>query len=174
MPRAAILALFMLLFSGVAAADSRIVVTLEGDCTQVACRADGTPYVLKDGTIVIYPGESLAFDFPAMGDTPGTPHFLADTKANPAWKPADGSTILTLDYSGGGMPMLGIRQTSSKFMKADLYLGRASGNTIRGAYTSSCALMPRVIDMEQWQQELGPLLVNNIRFLPDSNTMSCD
>jgi hypothetical protein len=127
----------------------------DADCGTLACRPLGSldaldvhgqkislpvpksPYVTRDGTIVIYPGETLTFAFQPSGDTLGPATYLA--------KP-------------GGNASNGI-----------------SGDRLLGSYTSTCPLISNVMGNEMWQQPLGPILLSNIRFLPDAGaTMVCD
>jgi len=165
------------------------VVTYGADCGASGCRAGGTsidikgadgrdysipvarsPYVLADGTIVIYPGESLVFEIPG-GDTPGTPHLLADgASAGP------GAATLTLNYSVRDTMMeLNISNGFDKSLKLDAYLGSPRGDSWSLHYTSSCTVLPHIFDMESWPAPLGPIFISNIRYLPaGGTTMTCD
>ena len=66
----------------------------------------------------------------------------------------------------------GLALTKPDAIIADIRLGAYNG--LHLIYTSSCAILPKMFDSEGWPEPLGPLVLNNIRFLPDSNTMSCN
>jgi hypothetical protein len=40
-------------------------------------------------------------------------------------------------------------------------------------YTSTCPILPKIFGNEAWPEPLGPLIIRNVRFLPDSNQIDC-
>ena len=160
----------------------------DADCDTVACRPAGTadlgtrdrhtvsapvpksPYVTKDGTIVIYPGEKLLFDFPQAGDTPGLPHYLA----NPTGSETNTLSVEFTQAKDGNPAMLMLRQTTSHTIKVDATMTVLEDGRVMATHTSTCPLWPNVMGNEMWQQPLGALLIDNVRYLPPSTTMSCE
>lgn len=164
------------------------VVSFGADCGASGCRAGGTtldivgrdghtysipvahsPYVMADGTIVIFPGEKLVFEIPA-GDKPGVPRLLADGA-----DAAPGATTVSLDYQdANAMMTLNIRNGSTGLLKLDAYFGLPDGDNWKLHYTSSCAVPPHIFDLENWPAPLGPIFIGNIHYLPTSGSMSCN
>jgi hypothetical protein len=127
---------------------------------------------MADGTIVIYPGEELRFDFPNAGDTLGTPHLLAKGEDAPA-----GTPTLVLDYKVDeehAMMELLLKSGFTKTVKLDAYLGFPSGDDWKLHHTSTCALLAHISGFETWPAPLGPIFISNIRYLPANSVMSCN
>ncbi|EGF89883.1 hypothetical protein ABI_43060 [Asticcacaulis biprosthecium C19] len=86
---------FLLILASAAQAETLEQKPIDQVCAERACRAGGyeaavfvdddnnftpipvarSPYVLEDGDILVYPGETFAVVFPAEGDNPGKPTF---------------------------------------------------------------------------------------------------
>ncbi len=162
----------------------------DADCGQTMCRPGGnrvqlqldgqrtigftvpkSPYVTKDGAIIIYPGETLEFDFPQAGDTLGTPRFLRDMKngikANApatAGLPAALTVEFKQDMSGvNPFMIMNLRHTMAKTLKLDATVSGFTHEGLKQAHSSTCALMPKLTDIETWPGVLGPVVLTNGR-----------
>lgn len=154
-----------------------------------------SPYV-KDGAILIFPGETLAFELPFDGDKIGEPKFLGTYQpdfpmlrdpAGPALPKLDKSKLapntLVLSYGqmdgrgkGGPSMMLTLTQNLPMTVKLDAFmtvLRPDSSETVQ-AYTSTCPLMPNRNSFENWPNALGPMILSNFRFQASGTAMVCD
>ena len=184
------------------------------DCAKTACREGGfnlaiavdkdhyttipvthSPYVLPDGSILIFPGETLVFELPMEEEKIGIPKFVAeylperpaerDPQA-PSVTPRDlpkldktqlpaNSFVLSYGPMGREPGMnLDMWQNSPKTVKVDAVMSVIRRDKYIHARTSTCPLMPKIIGFEMWQDPMGPMILQNIRILPDGSGMVCD
>jgi hypothetical protein len=169
----------------------------DADCGQLSCRPGGnrvelhldaeralsfavpkSPYVTKDGSIIIYPGETLEFDFPNAGTDLGPPRFLRDTKNNVTSSDsaaAKAPAALTIDFEqetiGGGPYMhMNLRHTLTKTLKLDATISGFTREGLKQSHSSTCALMPKIFDDESWPGILGPVVLANARVVDNAKT----
>lgn len=156
------------------------------DCATLACRPAGSldgldmrenkvslpvprsPYVTADGTIIVFPGETLVFTFANAGETPGKAVYVA----NPTGKEVN---TLTVTYEQKGTSnMLFLEHSMGGTLKLDATMTAYSGSRYLAAYTSTCPLRPGLKGNEMWMQPLGPILLANLRFIGTGNSFVCD
>jgi hypothetical protein len=194
----------------------------DDDCSRTACREGGfqialrvdekryisipvtrSPYVLADGSILTFPGETLVFQFSMEGEKLGAPKFVAAYEPDyPAQRDpqGDGGTVSTgnLPKLTGALPKdqlaafppgtfivsygqfkdrsmnLTMRHNLPHTMKLDAVMAVITPEKYLPQYTSTCPLMPNVFGNEMWLHPVGPMVLRNFRFLPDGAPMVCD
>jgi hypothetical protein len=212
-----VIAIFALGFSGAAlAADQG-----SDDCAKTQCREGGfqialtvdkehyttipvthSPYVLPDGAILIFPGETLVFRLPLDGDKIGTPVFVAEyapempAERDPNAPPPpfrdlpklkgdlgadqlapfpEGTFIVSYGQHGRepGMFMV-MMHNLPKTAKLDAVMSIITPGKYELHPTSTCPLMPKIFGMENWPHPIGPMILKNLRVLPDGSGIVCD
>jgi hypothetical protein len=191
-------------------------------CLKTACRAGGyaiaisidkehyttvpvthSPYVdPENGTIVIFPGETLVFKLPVVDGKIGMPVFVAEyapempMEADPKGvappvrdlpklkgeMPADvlapfpeGTLIVSYGQRGHApSTFLTLTQNFPKTVKLNAVMSIIRQNAYEMHPTSICPLMPKVYAFETWPHPIGPMFLKNVRFLPDGAAMVCD
>jgi hypothetical protein len=188
------------------AADSAAV------CASQACRTGGSnvalrvddktfttipvshsPYVLPNGAILIFPGETIAVQFTVDGDKLTAPKFLkAYAPRLPAQVSKDGklsdpdTSGLTKDDAGAlppntlllsygqfkGQPgmVLELEHNMPRTVKIDAIMAVIQGGNYVQKPTSTCPIKTKLVGFETWQQPLGPMMVANTRFVADGDT----
>lgn len=173
----------------------------EADCSHADCRPGGnrtflhydsqhgvefvvprSPYLGNDGSIVIYPGETLLFDFPqATANSPGRPRFLrtedGEVKSN---DPAAAGARATLRVSYRQEPLapgqfgmaLDVKHLLPATLKFDTTISHFMTDRIVQAKSATCALAPNRTGGETWPELVGPLVLSDLRFgeQPGGNT----
>lgn len=191
-------------------------------CAKTACRAGGnriavstdqerytsilvshSPYVdPNDGTIVIFPGETLVFRLPVADGKIGTPEFVAEyapempMEADPAAPPPpvrelpklkggmpvdilapfpEGTLIVSYGQRGRSpMTYLTLVHNLPKTVKLDALMALIQPHAYDIRPTSTCPLMPKVFSFESWPHPIGPMLLKNIRYLSEGGGMVCN
>lgn len=199
---------------------------MEALCATIACREGGfeamiaidavkhtyigvpvnrSPYVTPEGSILIFPGEALLFQFDGDSETPGTPKFvrayaarypaqididgrLDDNPENASLPPVPekGGTIdyaalppnsLYLDYGQAvdgkkTMMMLVVDGSFTKMLKFDatMYVPQPGEGGYDEAYTSTCPVHPQSGVFEFWPHPIGPIFLDNFRFVSADET----
>lgn len=158
-----------------------------------------SPYVLPDGSILIFPGETLAFEVPFDGEKIGTPKFLGEYQPqypmmrDPEGPPAPPSNLpkleqlppntLVLSYGQMGgraqsdpLMMLTLSHNLPKALKVDAIMTviRPRATVYEQAPTSTCPVIAKGAGFESWPDPLGPMVLRNIRVLPDGAPMVCN
>lgn len=184
-------------------------------CAKTACRAGGfsikvsvdkehftslavthSPYVEEDGTILIFPGETLVFRLPAEGDKLGAPQFVAeyapqmpaerdtpDSRSLPKLSgalPADvlapfptGSFVISYGQRGREpSTYLIMAHNLPQTLKLDAVMMIIRPGKYEPHATSTCPLMSKVFGFEHWPHPIGPMLLKNIRV--PTGGMVCD
>jgi hypothetical protein len=192
----------------------------DSGCEMTACRPGGfklavffdrdhytgisvthSPYVLPDGAILIFPGETLVFELPLDGEKIGRPKFLGAyqpkypmmsdpdaplppspnlEKLDPAKLPPN-TLVLSYGQTGGRaqgdpMMMLTLSDNLPMTLKLDAIMTviRPHTTAYEQVPTSTCPLMPKAFGMESWPNALGPMILRNIRVLPAGAPMGCN
>ncbi len=196
---------------------------LDALCAQIACRKGGyeavirvddkryttvpvsrSPYIMDDGSILIFPGETIAVQFTIDKDQPGHPtmikRFAPKLLANistPSGPVADSANAdlpvlkeglpaqetaelppntLVISYGqfeGQSGMVLEVEHNLPHTLKVDAIIALIKPGSYVQHYTSTCPIMPKMFGTESWPEPLGPLIIRNVRFLPDSNQISC-
>ena len=211
------IAVFLLGFAGTGRADNP-----ETDvCTQTACREGGfdvavsvdkehyttvpvshSPYVLPDGAILVFPGETLVFELPVADGKTGTAKFVAEyaptmpVERDPNGPPApvrdlpklkgempeeilaafpEGTFIVSYGQleRGAGMCLM-LMHNLPHNMKLDAVMSVIKPGKYELHPTSTCPLKPKIFSLEHWPHLIGPMILKNIRILPDGADMRCE
>ena len=167
------------------------------DCTKVPCRAARTvdmrfgenelrfavpvsPYLTGDGHIVVFPGERLVFLFRFTAETPGTPEFVRDEAvdtADDSLKDAPPGTLVVSygQFAGKDTVTLTLQHNFPATLKLKAFMSVPGPDGFKLVYTSTCPIMPKLVDMENWAQPLGLIILEDFTFRDAaSNQMSCD
>jgi hypothetical protein len=158
----------------------------DADCATLACRPAGafslgtvddqsfpvvrSPYVTKSGAVIVYPGESLVFEFPDAGATPGMPRYVPKPTGQ-----EKNTLILTFkrqDAGGTPMMMLDSKSGLDTAIKFDATVTYLTAGGLVPKHSSTCAVLPHIFVNESWPQPLGPIVLTNFRFLSGGN-MGC-
>jgi hypothetical protein len=158
-----------------------------------------SPYILADGSIQIFPGETLVFRLPLDGDKIGTPEFVAEyAPAMPAIHdpqtperdlpklkgemPADilapfppGTLILSYGQFEGqtGMYLIMLHNLP-KIVKLDAFMAVPTRSGFETQPTTTCPLKPDVFGIENWPHPIGAIVLKNLRILPENANLACD
>ena len=199
---------------------------IEAICNERACRTGGydaavfvdahhymsipvsrSPYILDDGSILLFPGETIAVQFSMSGDALGEPvaaepyaahHPLLivmsggnpgpnpDDTALPVAKgklPADdvadlppNSLLISYGQSeqtGASGMALTLESNLLQTIKLDAVVAEVASDTYKQHYASTCPVVPKIADFESFPKALGPLVLKNFRFHPDSQSLAC-
>ena len=160
-------------------------------CTMVTCRmephelrlraeggslvttTDLLPYV-HDGTVVLYPGESVTVDFAADGSMIDMPRFARLASAGDAvGMPSDARASVTLNFSqtDGKPDMLLVLKSSLGFaVKYDAYMYVPTPNGVESGYTSSCPLNAGLSATEHWPHAIMMIVLTNFRLATAADT----
>lgn len=153
-----------------------------------------SPYVLPNGSIAIYPGETIAVQFTLTGDKLSAPKFvkafaprlpaqvsangrLSDNPENAALSKDDAATLppntMLLSYGqfkGQGGMVLQVEHNMPRAVKVDALMAVIQDGGYMKKPTSTCPVRPKLVGFETWPQALGPMVLANTRFAADGDT----
>jgi hypothetical protein len=153
-----------------------------------------SPYVLPNGSITIYPGETIAVQFTLTGDKLSAPKFvkafaprlpaqvsangkLSDNPDNAALTKDDAATLppntILLSYGqfkGQGGMVLELEHNMPKTVKVDAIMAVIQAGSYVQKPASTCPIRPKLVGFETWPQALGPMMLANTRFAADGDT----
>ncbi len=163
------------------------------DKTSTAIPVVRSPYVLPNGGITIYPGETIAIQFTLTGDKLSAPKFLkayaprlpaqvsangklSDNPDNAALAKDDAATLppntLLLSYGqfkGQGGMVLELEHNMPKTVKVDALMAMIQSGGYVKKPASTCPVRPKLVGFETWPQALGPMVLANARFAADGD-----
>lgn len=181
-------------------------------CATQACRAGGfsialrvddktfttipvsrSPYVLPNGAIMIFPGETIAVQFTPDGDKLTAPKFLKvyaprlPAQVSKDGKLSDPDTAgLSKDDAGAlppntlllsygqfkGQPgmVLELEHNMPRTVKVDAIMAIIQDGKYVQKPTSTCPVKTKLVGFETWPQAMGPMALTNVRFTADNDS----
>ncbi|WP_126423412.1 hypothetical protein [Asticcacaulis excentricus] len=194
--------------------------SLEAICAATQCRAGGleivlrlnkdsytpipvgkSPFIMEDGALLIYPGETFAIQYDVVDGKPTAPRWLrsyapqypmkilrsdkvVDNAADQALPPIvkdnnkalipPNSVLLSYGQLAGQTDMmLRVESTLPDIVKFDAVMALvAKGGGYTFKPTSTCPVANRLL-FEHWPYPIGPIILKNIRFLPKDADLTC-
>jgi hypothetical protein len=193
--------------------------TIEQICAKTECRKGGyevvtwldekhyqtvpvslSPYVTEDGSILVFPGETLAFQFSIIDGKLSAPKFLKRFAAEyPAWtgtdkiaaNPEDAAlpklpenwptenfdalpaNTLVVSYGQPehkAMTLLTLHSSLPENIKVDAIMSIIAKNGYDWSSTTTCPVMAKHSSVEIWYDPMGPMTLSNIHFVSAGET----
>lgn len=148
------------------------------------------PYVDPDGTIILYPGETITVSLAADGDKLAVPKIVSVSDStgavdlgDAANKSAVPETTMTFAFSQipGKPDMILFATNRTKLMlKYSAIIMTPSEQGLKASRTTICPVLPSndpklgFTGTESWQQGIGMLIVTNLHILPSDGSTACN
>ncbi len=128
-----------------------------------------SPYAAADGTISVYPGEALVFDFPQAGSTP-IPEFLSVIRNGQTDRGASlPSVLLAVSYGplseNDTYSGLQINHSLPMGIAYDVVETEAKSGVLTVGAVLRCSLLPHTTASLAVPDNPGPVFLRNIRYL---------
>src|SRR5258706_11652601 len=146
----------------------------------VSMQTDLLPYA-DEGNIFLYPGDTIEFDFAAVGKSMDAPHFsrlvdrLEDPKlgngalvsANPR---ADSRANFSFQFAQDGTGVtLKVKSDIGYHVKYDVIMFVPEKDGLKQSYTSSCPVIPYGSAYETWPHPIAMIVLTGFRVVPDGD-----